>query len=306
MKPSLTPLRYPGGKGWLLDYVQRFIRKNTLEISEIVEPYAGTAAVSIGLLKSDMVQEAIICESDYLITSFWNAVKYKLFDFVESVKSIEISMETWYSLRKYLDENPPANSNVVEVATAFLFFNRTNYSGIINAGPIGGKSQKSVYSLGCRFNKERIIKRLLDLEPVMGMVKVIQGDGLQFMEKIVSDRKLEKPLFYVDPPYYYAGKELYRDYFDDDNHRELASFLLDLKYPWLLSYDDADFIKELYKDTKNAQIYTDYQANKLKDKEKELLISNKVIPPGSSPVNFKYTPVVNLKYIRSAGSLGLN
>ncbi len=278
MKPTVTPLRYPSGKTWLLDYVKEFIKFHKLEPKAIVEPYAGSASVSIGLLQGGLVNEAYISEKDPLIVAFWNAVLYQNEELVEFIKSLEVSLETWYSLKKYLHFDSDHKYNTVELAGAFLFFNRTNFSGIIKGGPLGGKQQQSSYKFDCRFNREKIIEKIQGLHDLKGRLHVAEVDGIKFMQRMTSGTN-ENLLFYVDPPYYGAGRELYRYYFIDEDHQKLSAFLKRLEHPWLLSYDDADFIRNLYTDSKTFPVYTDYQSGNLRRNVRELLISNFLIPP---------------------------
>jgi DNA adenine methylase len=293
MKPTVTPLRYPGGKSRLLGYVEKFLMLNHISPDIVCEPYAGAASISVGLLQRGIVNSAHICEKDPLIVAYWNAIKFHFDDFVESIKAVEVSMDTWFAFKKYLSEDSDKRFSVTELALAFLFYNRTNYSGIIKGGPLGGKSQKSKYKLGCRFNKTKIIEKLVGLNKIAENVQIIRGDGLEFMKEESRNMSWENKFFYVDPPFYRVGKDLYREFFKDEDHINLADFLADLESPWLLSYDDSDFIRNLYREKKNARIYTDYQANFLKKSESELLFSNRVIPPGSTSVNFKYLPALN-------------
>ncbi len=278
MKPSVTPLRYPGGKTWLLDYVKEFLKFHRLEPIALVEPYAGSASISIGLLRVGLVQEAFISEKDPLIVAFWNAVLENNDELIEYVSTLEISMDTWFSSKKYLSYDSAEKYSTIELAGAFLFFNRTNYSGIIKGGPLGGKRQESSYKLDCRFNRKRIMEKIRNLQGLEGRLHVSESDGIDFMEKMAMNGP-EEMIFYIDPPYYGAGKNLYRYYFTDKEHEELSAFLTTLELPWLLSYDDAEFIKALYKKKTKFPVYTDYQSGYLKKDVKELLISNYIIPP---------------------------
>lgn len=278
MKPTPTPLRYPGGKAWLAHYVEKFISFNKLEVDTLVEPFAGGAAVSITLLQKSIIEQAYISEIDPLIVAFWEATLNRTEELIEIVLSMSVDLETWHYMRGYLQEKSTTNLDVVELAAAFLFLNRTSYSGIIKAGPLGGKDQRSRYKINCRFNKPRIAKKIEAIGELKGRLNVIKSDGLELMEKMASSR-FESIVFYVDPPYYGAGKDLYRHYFTDKEHIELSVFLESVDKPWLLSYDNADFIKELYKHKTKSPIYTDYQSGHFKKGVKELLISNYLIPP---------------------------
>ncbi|WP_243122397.1 hypothetical protein [Clostridium septicum] len=59
---------------------------------------------------------------------------------------------------KVIQENKE-NESLLSLGFSTLFLNRTNRSGIIKAGVIGGKEQNGNYKLDCRFNKEEIIKK---------------------------------------------------------------------------------------------------------------------------------------------------
>jgi len=279
MKPSVTPLRYPGGKTWLLNYVKKFLSFHKLQPDIIVEPYAGSASISIGLLRENLVQDAYICEKDPLIGAFWKAVKGDNDTLVEFINTVDVSLETWYSFKKYLSADAPQKYNPLELAESFLFYNRTNYSGIILGGPLGGKQQESRYKIDCRFNREKLVRKVKELGELANRIHLFDDDGLLFMRKTEKYHSSEKLLFYIDPPYHAAGKVLYRNYFNDIDHRNLAVYLKTLEFPWLLSYDESDFISELYSGSKEMPIYTDYQAGHLKKNVKELLFSNRFIPP---------------------------
>lgn len=297
MKPSVTPLRYPGGKTWLLGYVKEFLEFHKLEPRVVVEPYAGSASISVGLLRVGLVHEAYISEKDPLIVAFWNAVLENNDELVEYVSTLEISMDMWFSSRKYLSYDSAEKYGTIELAGAFLFFNRTNYSGIIKGGPLGGKKQESPYKLDCRFNRKRIIERIRNLQSLEGRLHVSERDGIDFMKKMTLTGS-EEMIFYIDPPYYEAGRNLYRYYFTDKEHEELSAFLTTLELPWLLSYDDAEFIRALYKKKTKIPVYTDYQSGYLKKDVRELLISNYIIPPIAPKTSIKS----QLQSLRQTGS----
>lgn len=279
MKPSVTPLRYPGGKTWLFGYVKKFLEFHNIGLGRVIEPYAGSASVSVSLLRNNLAEEAWISEKDPLIVAFWKAVLYHNSDLIDSVRSLDISIDTWYSFKKYLTDNSCNNFSTVELAASFLFYNRTNYSGIIKAGPLGGKQQKSQYKLDCRFNRERILTKIRQLGELEGKMHILNEDGIEFMKKMSNSSYVDNLFFYVDPPYFYAGKSLYREYFTEEDHVNLSRTLKLMEFPWLLSYDDADFIKVLYSKSEGMPIYTDYQAGRLRRGVREYLFSNRTIPP---------------------------
>ena len=278
MRSSLIPLRYPGGKASLLNYIEKFITSNKISVQAILEPYAGSAAISIGLLSKGTISKAYINDSDQMIFAFWKTVMNNNKELIEMIDSLEVNLDAWFCYRKYLVDKPLTKFNEKDVAMAFLFLNRTSYSGIVKAGPLGGKRQQSRYKIDCRFNKENLKKKIKSIEALSPKVKVFNMDGIQFMKEII--RENEDVFIYADPPYYNVGKLLYNQYFDDSKHNQLADYLKQVEeQPWLLSYNANKFIMNLYSDQKMVPIYLDYHTGPYRRNIMEYLFSNRVIPP---------------------------
>ncbi len=277
MNPSVTPLRYPGGKATLINYVKKFLHSNEISVDYILEPYAGTASVSIGLLRDNILSHAYINNADQMVYAFWKTIIDNNNEFIEMVNSVDVTLDTWYEYKKYVIDNPLTKFNEKDVAMAFLFLNRTSFSGIIKAGPLGGKNQISKYGISSRFNKKKISDKIHFLNQFSDKINVSNQDGIGFMK----DRAREYPdvFIYVDPPYYKVGRLLYNAYFMQKQHEELASYLKSMEeQPWLLSYNNEEFILNLYSEKNSQEIYLDYHSGHYHPKIKEYVFSNRVTP----------------------------
>ncbi len=285
---DISPLRYPGSKAFMVDYIDDLLKENYLEGCTLIEPYAGSAIVSIELLKKGTIDHAILVERDPLIYCFWKSVFNYTYDFIEQINQLSISIETWQAFQIYRN-NDFSNENQLDIkqilnyGIACLFFNRTNFSGILNAGPIGGKNQTSNYKIDCRFNKERIIKKIHDLSLLQENVTVKLEDALSFLKNNGKFINQKHCFIYADPPYFKKGKDLYRYWYNIQDHQRLARYLLNLRTPWLVSYDDHDQIRNLYKKAPGQwRIYIDYSvSSSSRRKDLELIISNLPVPPES-------------------------
>jgi len=273
-----NPLRYPGSKSSLTDYIATIIEENLLSGCTIYEPYAGSASVSFEMLIRGFALQAVLVERDPLIYAFWKSVFDNTEDLCNKISKLDITIQTWKSFQLYREISDPKEHDILELGLAGLFFNRTNFSGIIGAGPIGGQNQSSDYSIDCRFNKTRIVRQINEISQFREKVTVIFGDALEFMQN--EEEKINNgfSFVYIDPPYYAQGKKLYRYYYDDSSHKKLASYILSKEFPWLISYDDHPKIKILYANRASQPIYLDYSL-KTSRQGSELLISNLVIPP---------------------------
>src|SRR6267142_6886101 len=179
-----SPLRYPGGKNALADYFEIVLKENLLIGSHLYEPYAGGASISLAMLSRDVVAKATLVEKDPLIYAFWKCVKFQADELCERIVRLSITIATWKKFQKYLDPQAVQMYPLVELAVAGLFFNRTNFSGILDAGPIGGMKQGSEYKIDCRFNKERIVGLIESISRLGSRLSVVSGDALQYLRRV--------------------------------------------------------------------------------------------------------------------------
>ena len=280
MAKLVSPLRYPGGKADLCFYIEKFIDENQLEGCHIIEPYAGSAIISLDMLSRGKASKATLVEKDPLIYAFWHSVFWDTERLLAEIQRLGISVETWRNFQQYRKVENFDECSILEMGIAGLFFNRTNFSGILKANPIGGMSQESKYSIDCRFNKERICKLIQDISYLRDRVTILHGDALEILENEISLRR-GNTFFYVDPPYYAKGKSLYRYWHEREDHEKLANILKRFKKPWLLSYDEHPEIIKLYKSKIRNQehIHLDYHISGYQKRHPEILFSNRIIPP---------------------------
>lgn len=269
-----SPLRYPGGKSDFVATAFEIFEKSGFTGLPVVEPYAGSAAVSLGLLDFGLTSHVTLLERDPLLYCFWASVFDRPDELIAAFQDLPITIDTWHRLRPLLLVEKPNKRQFLEVGLAGLFFNRTNFSGILNAGPIGGKGQRSKYKVDCRTNKDEIISRLLALAMFSGKVDVHFGDAIDFIKK---NSKSNSCFYYLDPPYFTKGELLYRHHYGVREHQQLAAALDTVEFPWLLSYDDHHVIEFLYRNHYLSRLAFRYSAHSPKNHQ-ELLISSFELP----------------------------
>ena len=241
----LSPLRYPGGKRRLAGYIAATIRLNGLRPKLFVEPFAGGASVALQLLNDGLVERVALGEKDPLLAGFWKTVFTDHEWLIEKLRDTEPTLTNWDRLKNGLHRTDRQR------ALACIFLNRTSFSGIIapGAGPLGGRKQKSAYPIGCRYSVELITKRITQAAQLAERVLFVNhGDWRHTVRRVKARRyQPNEVLYYFDPPFYYKANDLYRFFFDDANHRRLHDALGTLGQPWLLSYDAAEPIIEMYR-----------------------------------------------------------
>lgn len=270
---SYSPLRYPGGKGMLYNDVKNIMTDNDFMDKTYTEPFAGGFGIGLKLLINEDLQNCIINDYDYRLYGFWDSLFNHTDTFVELIEKSEITLDSW-QVQKEIYRNYE-NYSKLEVGFSTFFLNRTNYSGIIKGGPIGGHDQLGKYKLACRFNKPKLIELIYRIAQYRDKVEIYNYDAKEFIERIAIPRK--KELFInFDPPYVKRGKELYTNFYDENDHIILSKqILMDLpEANWIITYDDCLLIRQLYRDLNIEEFSLNYSAGK-KKKGKEVLIKSR-------------------------------
>ena len=261
------PLRYPGAKGNLAAFVGRFLQKHRLVGTSLLEPFGGSAAVSRFLLSKGLVRDATIWEADPGAFAFWEAALNDTSALQSRLAEAQVNLREFDRCREYLWSINDLPSKPVEAGYCFLFLNRTSYSGIVGAGPIGGRSQSSAYPIDCRFNKGVLIDQIGRLGRLRGKLHARFGDGIVAVEQAEDDVTA-----YADPPYFTNGKKFYRKYFSVLDHYRLRRALASRSGKWLLSYDYDRKVEYLYRAYPTAEIGLFHSAREAGSK-RELLVS---------------------------------
>lgn len=251
----LSPLRYPGGKRRLVPYVAAALAANELRPGLFVEPFAGGASVSLELLHADLVDRIGIADSDPMVAAFWQTVFEDADWLCRRIEDATIDLGTWKRVKRGRYTSRRA------LAFACLFLNRTSFNGALHrrAGPIGGQEQASDYKLDCRFPRETLVRRIRACEQLAGRVAFVCCDDVGrtiAQARTIARQEDWSTFFYFDPPFWAKSHLLYRHSFQGWQHEEFAEKLLWLQEPWLLSYDPAPEIEELYAGHQGVQSMT--------------------------------------------------
>ena len=239
-----SPLRYPGGKALMTEFFVNLFRENGLQNIVYAEPYSGGAGAAINLLLQNVVEDIIINDSNIGIFSFWSSLINDSEHFIQAINDIPVTITEWHRQRAILKTSVEPS---FELGVAVFFLSRTNRSGVITGGAIGGATEErqktAKYKIDCRFNKIELLQRLRAVSERKAHIRVCNMDALDFL------RTIDNNVFvYLDPPYYAKGKSLYMNHYTDNDHAQLASFLQkEAEFRWVLSYDDVPQIRNLYR-----------------------------------------------------------
>jgi DNA adenine methylase len=268
-----SPLRYPGGKACLSDFLDDVIYINDLQGCRYFEPYAGGAGAALGLLMSGAVSEIILNDADIRIFAFWNSLLSDWGRFAERVHDVSVTLEEWQKQREIC--NNPNKFSQFEVGFSTFFMNRCNRSGIISGGPIGGFSQSGKWRLDVRFNKEELVHRLANIGKNKDRIQIYNMDAIDFLKTTLPRSKgRDRVLVYLDPPYVVKARRLYMNSYKDKDHEKLSDYIVrQSRLKWIMSYDYCQLVINLYNNDCSVNTLPIKYSLSKKVSTKELLIS---------------------------------
>lgn len=247
MRKFYSPLRYPGGKSKLAKFLALLCEQNNIDGKKghYIEPYAGGASVALFLLFNGNVSRITINDSDRAIYAVWHCIVNDAEAFVSRIQRARVNLATWKKCKK-IQENKD-NASLADLGFSTFFLNRTNVSGIIDGGVIGGLEQQGKYKIDCRFNKRALIERIRTIAARAQDIEVTNLDALELVKRM--KRKVSpSTIFYFDPPYYLKGESLYLNHYNPSDHEKVSDEIQKIENAkWVVSYDAADEIKKLYR-----------------------------------------------------------
>lgn len=267
-----SPLRYPGGKGKLAPFVRELFEENSFCDGQYVEAYAGGAAIAIDLLLTEYVRGIHLNDASYGVYCFWQAVLHSTEYLCRRLRVVRVTTTTWKRQRAIL--NDCKNRSPEETGFAFLFLNRTNRSGIISAGMIGGNDQNGEWLLDARFYREELSRRIQAIAEYAHRISIYSMDAETFIRSVVK-KLTGKCCVYYDPPYYVAGQRLYLNTYVPSDHKRIARVIQDqTNHPWFLTYDTHPQIRSFYQGRRQELFDLNYSAARVTVSQELMIFSD--------------------------------
>jgi DNA adenine methylase len=251
-----SPLRYPGGKAKLANFVKLLLVENGLAGCEYVEPYAGGAAVALTLLYEGYVSRVRINDLNAGVHAFWHGVLHDTERFCSMVATIPLTVAEWRRQREVYQDQA---SSMFDLGFATFYLNRVNRSGIVGGGLIGGLDQGGDWTMDARFPRAELIRRIQKVARFRSRISLTRLDAVDLLRSL-ADSGGPASLVYLDPPYYVKGERLYDNFYTHQDHIAVRDAVVALKHPWIVSYDAAPEILEMYHGWPTVRYSLDYSA----------------------------------------------
>jgi DNA adenine methylase len=283
---TVSPLRYPGGKGMLYPHLRKLLHDNDLIDATYVEPYAGGAGAAVSLLVTQQVRRIVINDLDPAIYSFWRSVIDEPDDFAHLTRDAVLTVDEWRRQKEVY--SGADHKNYLRLGFATFYLNRTNRSGILNGGPIGGLDQTGPYKIDARFNKPALLERLHLIKLHANRISVLRWDGIKVIGRYGP---IPNTFMYVDPPYFGKAGSLYMNSFKQKDHVALAKCLNAIpNAKWLLTYDHDPQVAQLYDQRRRLLFSVRYSARKVTIAEEVMVLSDGLVSSSRGTVVEGPTP----------------
>jgi DNA adenine methylase len=238
-----------------------------------VEPYAGGVGAGLSLLVTGQVERVVINDLDPAIHAFWATVQAEPGFLIDQIRRVQLDVDEWRRQREvYLSAD---TSDLASLGFATFYLNRTNRSGVLNGGPIGGHDQTGNYKIDARFNREGLAERIRILALYSDSIVATSRDGIDVIAEYAATGDA---FIYADPPYFEKAGSLYLNAFTPENHESLAQVLNGVAdSPWILTYDNAPQLTRLYSKRRRREFELHYSAHRVVNATEVAILSD-VIP----------------------------
>lgn len=236
--PQRSPLRYPGGKTWLIPHVRAWLAPRQPRPRTLIEPFCGGGIVALTAVCEDLVEQCIMTELDHDVAAFWHtALRYN----TELCHLVFEFKPTRESVSALADQAP---RGLLEHGFRTLVLNRTRRGGILAPGAALTKSGENNKGLASRWYPDTIIHRLRNIEAHAPQIHFCETDGLDLLEVIAE---VPGTVAFIDPPYTAGGKRAGRRLYSHSqiDHRRLFKILAQTPIDFLMTYDRSPEIAEL-------------------------------------------------------------
>lgn len=272
-----SPLRYPGGKGRLTQYVVDLIEMNGLAGGHYVEPYAGGAGIAISLLYLEYASHIHLNDLNRSVHAFWRSVIDNPEELCKRIRDTRVTMAEW---KRQKTIQSAKDVDTLSLGFSTFFLNRTNRSGIIDGGVIGGKEQSGNWKLDARFNKSDLIKRIAKIASYAPRISVYNMDASAFISGPLK-KVPRSALVYLDPPYYLKGDQLYENHYEHEDHKAIALLVAKIRQRWIVSYDNAEPIRKFYSAFRQQTFGLHYSAQTRYKGSEVMVFSDTLKTPGA-------------------------
>lgn len=286
-----TPLRYPGGKRKIASFVQLLLEENGLIGIKYIEPFAGGAGLALSLLFNEYAERVVLNDLCPGVYAFWHSVLHRTDELCTRIEGVRVSVEEWEKQREI--QAAGLDAGLLRLGFSTFFLNRTNRSGILSGGVIGGKDQTGKWKIDARFRRAPLIQRIRRVARYRDRIDMSNTDGLDLLDHLERGQQGGSRLYFIDPPYYEKNRGLYFNHYSAEDHSKLAERIRSLRSSWIVSYDNVPDVRSLYEGFACREYDLNYSAGRPSRGQEVLFFSDDLeVPVLSEPSSVHLRKVV--------------
>lgn len=267
----------------MTNYLKLVFEQNELLGGHYVEPYAGGCGIAVNLLLHDYASCIHLNDLNKAVYAFWHSVINSTDELCKKIRDTRVSMTQWRRQRTI--HSQPDDHSLLDLGFSTFFLNRTNRSGILTGGVIGGKKQTGKWKINARYNKKVLCDRIEKIALYRTRIRLYNLDAEALIVGVLPSLP-QKSLVYLDPPYFVKSERLYKNLYTPADHAAIAMLVRQsISIPWIVSYDYAPEILELYRACPSIVYGMNYSAGSKRYKGSEaMFFSPKLsIPDAENP-----------------------
>jgi DNA adenine methylase len=259
---NISPLRYPGGKTRACKIIDNVILQHfdMKCFDTIISPFFGGGSFEF-YLQNKYGLKLIVNDKFVPLYNFWKQVKINKNILCDELKKINsVSKEQFIAYRNSIMN---LNDNILQQSIQYFIINRCSFSGSTLSGGFSEEASTKRFTLSS-INKIE----LLDFTNI----EIYNNDFYDFINNFTNN----KTLMFLDPPYYLENKsKLYGnngDMHEGFNHQKLFD-LLNIKKNWIVTYNNCNYIRNMYKNYIIIDVNWSYSMNTTKSSSEIIIIS---------------------------------
>ncbi len=229
--PQLSPLRYPGGKTWLIPHIRAWLGAFDAPPPLLLEPFAGGGIVSLTAAREGLAGRCLMVERDPDVAAFWRAALQRNAELRERVRAFAPTREAVEALAA------SSPQDVLERGFRTLVVNRARRGGILAPGAALHRSGENGKGVASRWYPETIRRRLADIAALGERIAFVEDDGMKRLEARLAGG--EAGAVFIDPPYTASGKRAGRRLYahNEIDHARLFALMAESRADFLMTYD---------------------------------------------------------------------
>lgn len=250
---NVSPLRYPGGKTRACKIIEQILIENfdITQFDTILSPFFGGGSFEF-YMQNKYNYTLLVNDKFTPLYNFWKQIKINKDELCYELNKINIVSKQLFT--EYRNTIMELNNDMLQQSIQYFIINRCSFSGATLSGGFSEEASIKRYTPSS-------INRIMSLD--FKNLDIYNFDFEYFINNFMG----EKTFMFLDPPYYLEKQsKLYGnngDMHENFNH-ELLFEVLKTRTNWLMTYNNCEYIKKLYKDYLIIDVNWNYGMNKTK------------------------------------------